>query len=31
MAMPRKSDGRRTNVVLRAVTPQALLVRTGIR
>jgi ABC-type antimicrobial peptide transport system permease subunit len=30
MAMPRKSDGRRTNVVLRAVTPQALRVRTGI-
>jgi putative ABC transport system permease protein len=31
MALPRKSDGRRTNVVLRSVTPQALLVRTGIR
>lgn len=31
MALPRKSDGRRTNVVLRGVTPQALLVRTGIR
>ena len=31
MALPRKSDGRRTNVVLRTVTPQALLVRTGIR
>ena len=30
MALPRKSDGKRTNVVLRAVTPQALLVRTGI-
>ena len=30
MALPRKSDGRRTNVVLRAVTPQAFLVRTGI-
>ena len=31
MALPRRSDGRRTNVVLRSVTPQALLVRTGIR
>jgi putative ABC transport system permease protein len=31
VALPRKSDGRRTNVVLRSVTPQALLVRTGIR
>jgi putative ABC transport system permease protein len=31
MALPRKSDGRRTNVVFRSVTPQALLVRTGIR
>jgi ABC-type lipoprotein release transport system permease subunit len=31
MALPRRSDGRRTNVVLRRVTPQALLVRTGIR
>jgi len=31
MALPRKSDGRRTNVVLRSVTPQTLLVRTGIR
>jgi ABC-type lipoprotein release transport system permease subunit len=30
MALPRKSDGRRTNVVLRGVTPQAFLVRTGI-
>lgn len=31
MALPRKADGRRTNVVFRGVTPQALLVRTGIR
>jgi len=31
MALPRKSDGRRTNVVLRSLTPRALLVRTGIR
>lgn len=31
MALPRKSDGKRTNVVLRSVTPQAFLVRTGIR
>jgi ABC-type lipoprotein release transport system permease subunit len=31
MALPRRSDGRRTNVVLRAVTPRAFLVRTGIR
>jgi putative ABC transport system permease protein len=31
MALPRKSDGKRTNVVLRSVTPQALQVRTGIR
>jgi ABC-type lipoprotein release transport system permease subunit len=31
MALPRKSDGRRSNVVLRAVTPQAFLVRTGIQ
>jgi ABC-type lipoprotein release transport system permease subunit len=31
LTLPRKSDGKRTNVVLRAVTPQALLVRTGIR
>ena len=30
MALPRKADGRRTNVVLRSVTPQAFLVRTGI-
>ena len=31
LALPRRSDGRRTNVVLRRVTPQALVVRTGIR
>ena len=31
MALPRKSDGKRTNVVLRSVTPQAFAVRTGIR
>jgi len=31
MALPRKSDGKRTNVVLRSVTPQAFRVRTGIR
>ncbi len=31
MALPRKSDGRRSNVVLRGVTPQAFLVRTGIQ
>jgi putative ABC transport system permease protein len=31
MALPRKADGKRTNVVLRSVTPQAFLVRTGIR
>jgi putative ABC transport system permease protein len=30
MALPRKADGKRTNVVLRFVTPQAFLVRTGI-
>ena len=30
MALPRRSDGRRTNVVLRTVTPQALQVRAGI-
>jgi ABC-type lipoprotein release transport system permease subunit len=29
--LPRKSDGRLTNVVLRSVTPQAFLVRAGIR
>ena len=31
IALPRRSDGRRTNVVLRRVTPQALVVRTGIQ
>jgi putative ABC transport system permease protein len=31
MALPRKSDGRRTNVVLRLVRPETFLVRTGIR
>jgi len=31
MALPRKSDGKRTNVVLRSVTPQAFAVRTPIR
>ena len=31
MALPRTSDGKRTNVVLRTVPPQALAVRTGIR
>jgi putative ABC transport system permease protein len=31
MTLPRKSDGRRTNVVLRTVSPRAFLVRTGIR
>jgi putative ABC transport system permease protein len=31
VALPRKSDGRRSNVVLRAVTPRAFEVRTGIR
>ena len=31
MALPRKSDGRRANVVLRSVPPQAFVVRTGIR
>jgi len=31
MALPRKSDGRRTNVVLRSVTPRTFRVRTGIR
>lgn len=30
MALPRKADGKRTNVVLRSVTPQAFLVRSGI-
>lgn len=28
--LPRRSDGRRTNVVLRSLTPQGLQVRTGI-
>ncbi len=31
IALPRRSDGRRVNVVLRQVSPQALVVRTGIR
>jgi putative ABC transport system permease protein len=31
MALPRRSDGRRSNVVLRAVTPRSFDVRTGIR
>jgi len=31
MALPRKADGKRTNVVLRFVTPQAFLVRSGIQ
>ncbi len=31
MALPRKTDGKRTNVVLRSVTPQAFLVRSGIQ
>jgi putative ABC transport system permease protein len=31
VALPRKSDGKRTNVVLRSVPPQARQVRTGIR
>src|SRR5262245_22179685 len=31
MALPRKSDGKRTNVVLRCVTPEAFQVRTGLR
>ncbi len=30
MALPRKADGKRTNVVLRAVTPQAFPVRSDI-
>ena len=30
MALPRKSDGRRSNVVLRMVPPQALQVRAGV-
>jgi putative ABC transport system permease protein len=31
MALPRKSDGRRTNVVFRLVKPETFLVRSGIR
>lgn len=31
LKLPRKSDGRKTNVTLRAVTPQAYDVRGGIR
>jgi ABC-type antimicrobial peptide transport system permease subunit len=31
LALPRKSDGRRSNVILRRVTPRAFLVRGGIR
>jgi putative ABC transport system permease protein len=31
LSMARKSDGKRTNVVLRAVLPQAFAVRSGIR
>jgi ABC-type lipoprotein release transport system permease subunit len=31
MSLPRKSDGKRSNVVLRAVTPRAFQVRSGIR
>lgn len=31
LKLPRKSDGRKTNVTLRAVTPQAFDVRGGIR
>ena len=31
MSLPRPSDGKRINVVLRSVTPQTLLVRTGVR
>ena len=30
MALPRKSDGKRTNVVFRSVMPQSFQVRTGI-
>jgi ABC-type lipoprotein release transport system permease subunit len=30
MALPKKADGRRTNVILRAVPPQAFEVRGGI-
>ena len=31
LGLPRTSDDKRVNVVLRSVTPRALLVRTGIR
>ena len=31
MALPRKSDGKRTNVVLRSVLPQSFRVRSGVR
>jgi putative ABC transport system permease protein len=31
ISLPRKTDGRRTNVTLRAVPPQAFDVRSGIR
>ena len=31
VSLPRRADGKRTNVVLRSITPQGLLVRTGIR
>ena len=31
IALPRKADGNRTNVVLRSITPQAFQVRSGIR
>ena len=31
LSLVRKTDGRRTNVVLRSVAPKALMVRTGIR
>jgi ABC-type lipoprotein release transport system permease subunit len=30
VALPRRSDGKRTNVVLRSVTPEAFQVRAGI-
>ena len=31
IALPGKADGKRTNVVLRSITPQAFQVRSGIR
>ena len=31
VSLPRKADGRRTNVVLRSLTPEGLRVRSGIR